>query len=69
MFIKTEDGNLINANLIYEVTASNEKLRDGTYGVIAHILMNGNRILSRHATFKEASEKRDRYFEILNRLK
>jgi len=64
MFIKTEDGNLVNTNYISEITISGEPFRDGTYGVVAHIHMNGSRILGRHSTKEEAIQQRDGYYQM-----
>ena len=63
MFIKTEDGNLINTRFVYEITVS-EKFSDGTYGVVASVQMSGTRILSRHNTKEEAEKERDKYFQM-----
>lgn len=64
MFIKTEDGNLINTKFVYEITASTEPYHDGTYGVVANLHMAGTRILSRHHTSEEAAQARDKYFQM-----
>lgn len=63
MFIKTENGNLINTRFVYEITVS-ERFSDGTYGVVANIQMSGTRILSRHNTKEEAESARDKFFQM-----
>ena len=63
MFIKTEDGNLINTRFIYEIIVS-EQFSDGTYGVIAGVQMSGTRILSRHTTKEDAEIEREKYFQM-----
>lgn len=63
MFIKAEDGNLINTRFIYEITVS-DRYKDGTYGVVAHVHMSGARILSRHNEKEEAEKEREKYFQM-----
>ena len=63
MFIKTENGDLINTRFVYEIKVS-EQFQDKTYGVVASVQMSGTRILSRHNTKEEAEKERDKYFQM-----
>lgn len=63
MFIKIENGDLINSRFVYEITVS-ERFSNGQYGVVAKVHMSGTRILSYHDTLEEAKEARDKYFQM-----
>lgn len=62
MFIKAENGDLINTRFVYRIKVSKHK--DGKFGVYAYIQMDGNTSLGTFDTEKEANECKDKYFQM-----
>ena len=64
MFIQDENGNMINTRYITEIYISEPYLAQTTYNIVAHIHMNGNRILSRYETKKGAQNAIKKYMHM-----